>query len=544
MIVLMSEPKIQLLSDQTIDQIAAGEVIESPASVVKELVENARDAGAKKITIETKGGGLQYIKVSDDGCGMSQEDAILCFLRFATSKIRKTQDLCHLSTMGFRGEALASISAISKVCMRTCLKKGQATLIEIHAGKIVNQEITARQPGTTFEVSSLFYNVPARKKFQKSAQSSASEITRMVFLLALSHPEISFELVQQEKEIFSVLAGSFQERIHAVLGDLFQDKGFPVEFQEEGMRIVGMIGNPEHLHRPNRSGQYLFINHRPVSSPSIAFAIKEAFGTRLDQARFPVFAFHLFLDPEKLDVNVHPQKKEVRIFEEYTLKKAIQKAIFSSLNPAPKVTPIEFSIPIAWECKEQEFSYESAPLQETLFFEPKIWGLVSFYLFLEDETGLVLVDLRAVYRRLFFDSLSQHNFPSQSLLFPPILQFSAHEYARLEEQKEHIEQMGISLKFLAANSVMIEAMHSMLTQEEAHDYLLFILEELSNPKETRERKLLRAIERASARKHFTQSEGLMLYREMIKNSLETCPQGKPLRKRITANEISQFFKTS
>ena len=264
---------IQILSDQTINKIAAGEVIENPASVVKELVENALDAKSSAITVEIERGGFSLIRVSDDGCGMSRDDLLLSLERHATSKIRIAEDLEEVLTMGFRGEALASIAAISKTRVVSA-QKGQALGGEVVAegGKIRSIDPAARNEGTTVEIAMLFYNVPARKKFQKSQGASLSEITRFLTRFGLSHPEIHVRCIADGKEIIHTLPGAIEERLKAFLGETFLNRAKKVEKTDNRCFLSGFLGSPLDA-RTNRLGQYLFVNGRCVRCPQIARAI-------------------------------------------------------------------------------------------------------------------------------------------------------------------------------------------------------------------------------------------------------------------------------
>ncbi|MBS0651846.1 MAG: DNA mismatch repair endonuclease MutL [Verrucomicrobia bacterium] len=330
--------KIRALSEQTINQIAAGEVIENPSSVVKELLENSIDAGATRIIIEIAGGGHQLIRVSDNGAGMGKEDALLCLERHATSKISKADDLFVLATMGFRGEALASVASIAKMRIVTAEENATGTEVEVEGGKVVHVGEASRARGTTMEVRSLFYNVPARKKFQKSPAASVADVTKVVTQQALAHPEIGFELIVQDQTVFSVPAipqGKMLEclcqRSADLLGSQFQTDVLKMDITQGACKIKGVVGSPL-THRHNRSGQNLFINRRPVSCPLISFAIRDAYGTRLPSDRHPIFSLHLEIPSYLVDVNVHPQKKEVRLRDERGLRESIQKAVHLALQ--------------------------------------------------------------------------------------------------------------------------------------------------------------------------------------------------------------------
>jgi DNA mismatch repair protein MutL len=341
------------LSEETINKIAAGEVVEKPASVVKELVENSVDAGSSQIRIEILGGGYQLIRITDNGSGMSPEDALLSFERHATSKIAQVEDLFSLATMGFRGEAIASIAAVSKMTLLTAANPSLATCIEMEGGRLLYAEPGARAQGTTVEVRSLFYNVPARKKFQKTAPVSSAEITKIVTQLALAHPEVGFELIQQERSIFLTtpslgisLTDLLVQRSEQLLGGDFRSNAFQLDLSQGPCDFKGIIGSPVH-HRHNRSGQFLFVNRRPVICPLISYAIKDAYGTRLPTDRHPIYLLHISLPAHLIDVNVHPQKKEIRLREEKLLKESIQEAVSISLQRAESLIPkmVQKSVP-------------------------------------------------------------------------------------------------------------------------------------------------------------------------------------------------------
>ncbi len=336
--------KIHILSDSIINKIAAGEVIENPSSVVKELVENALDAGSTEITVEIKEGGRQLIRVSDNGYGMSADDALLCLERHATSKIRDIEDIQTLATMGFRGEAIPSIAAISKFTLLTCLRKEEeknqeGTMVIVEGGKLITCSPAVRTSGTTVEVKSLFFNVPVRKKFQKSPSYDVQEILKLINTLAIGHPSIQFELLSDHRlllktSIFSdncIFREKLSYRIGNVLGRDFLSATCSLSFHQEPYQLEGYIGLPTH-HRPNRMGQYLFINHRAVYSPFISFAIREGYGTALASNRYPLFVLHLQMPNSLIDVNVHPQKKEIRLRQEHLLKESLIQAVQAALK--------------------------------------------------------------------------------------------------------------------------------------------------------------------------------------------------------------------
>lgn len=311
---------INLLDEKTINQIAAGEVVESPASVLKELVENAIDAGATILEIDTLAGGLEMLRISDNGCGMSLEDLEKCILRHATSKLRSIEDLSRLQTMGFRGEALAAIAAVSRLKIQTHSARhpqDSAWQMEVEGGVVTSFEPSSRSSGTTVEVRDLFYNVPARKVFQKGPSASASEITRVIGALALTYPHVQWIYKSGGKllaqwPVHSSQGEFFLERCRLVLGEDFAKGASYVSATRQGWKLWGWLAHAN-LHKPSRGSQYWIVNHRLVQLPQMSYWVQEGYGTRLPVGRFPSFVLHLELPGDWIDVNVHPQKKEVRL---------------------------------------------------------------------------------------------------------------------------------------------------------------------------------------------------------------------------------------
>ncbi len=568
--------KIHILSEQTINQIAAGEVIENPASVVKELVENAIDAGASQITIEIMGGGFQSIIVSDDGCGMEERDALLCLERYATSKIQNAEDLEQLQTMGFRGEALASIAAISKLTLITAVQDHIGIRICTEGGKIAHREPSFRSKGTMIEVRSLFYNVPARKKFQKTAAASSAEITRMTTLLALAHPHVGFELVQQQQTLFSLKAAKnvelvslVEKRSQDLLGENFQSHRHTVYLKEVDCTLHGVIGSPKNA-RYNRSGQYLFVNHRPVICPSLAFAIRDGYGTRIDADRHPIYVIHAFLTPSCIDVNVHPQKKEIRIRDEQMIKTQVRLAINLALQQAemPSAPEVEVPcIPFAPFCNEkdifsmqtnerlfcaQEERQQELPLKQDI----QAIGIFEHYLILEaksvysDSDGIIWVDLLAAEERILFERLlrsKETSVPAQGLLLPLTFSCSTAEAQVLSTCLQELHQLGIQMRSIGPAAFIIEAIPLCLEEKQVFAVLFEIVAGFSSECTSSEKKMRKCAEKicrsVRARKErFGLHEGLNVFKELMKTDNPThCPQGKLTFYPIKKNELENYF---
>ncbi len=340
--------KIRILCDKTINQIAAGEVIENPSSVIKELVENSLDAKAAQIDIAITSGGRKLIRISDNGKGMNYDDALLCFERHATSKFEKLDDMRDLMTMGFRGEALPSIASVAKMTLLTNYNQtSDATEVSISGGRLLHSSVASRRQGTTVEVRDLFFNVPVRREFQKSVSYDIHETHKLVTSLALANPDVKFSLLSDNKLMMSTSPriqcswhNNLKFHIQKIFGNHFVSLLCSVNFKEDDIVIKGFIGLPT-AHRYNRSHQYLFLNHRYVSSAVISFAVSDGYGTRLANRRFPIYILHVEIPPHTVDVNVHPQKKEIRLKEEIRVKRIIGKAIDLALQGLSSIDPLD-----------------------------------------------------------------------------------------------------------------------------------------------------------------------------------------------------------
>lgn len=328
-------PKIQQLSPHVADLIAAGEVVERPASVVKELTENAIDAGATRITVEIQNGGMTLIRISDNGCGMALEDARVAFLRHATSKIRTKDDLAAISTLGFRGEALAAISAVSRIDLLTKAADTPGVSLHLQAGQITQEEPAGCPEGTTILVRDLFYNTPARMKFMKSDQAEASAAFLAVQQQALAHPEIAFRFLKDGAEQLSTAgSGDRMGAIYTVFGREIANAMVEVKGSWEQFSVRGYVTKPT-CTRGNRSYQYFFVNSRFIKSRMLSAALEEAYKNQLMVGRFPACVLEIDLPVQAVDVNVHPAKTEVKFLSERGAFDAVHYAVLSALNKAP-----------------------------------------------------------------------------------------------------------------------------------------------------------------------------------------------------------------
>lgn len=589
--------KIRVLSEDTINKIAAGEVIENSASVIKELVENSLDAGATDIHIEIKGGGRQLIRITDNGCGMGHDDALLCLERHATSKIREVQDIEDVGTLGFRGEAIPSIASISKFTLLTCphTEEATATMVIVEGGTIQKHCSAARSPGTTIEVKSLFYNVPVRRKFQKAPAHDTNEILKTVSGLALAHPTISFELVSDQESLLrarapqdnTFLAG-LSDRITAVLGREFIGQCAPVDHSREGLSIKGFVGLPTYS-KPNRTGQHLFINGRAVVSPLVAFLVRDAYGTALPTNRHPVFVLHLNVPGDLVDVNVHPQKREVRLRQNDLLKQLILESVGKTLQgsagfiPPPQpvlervFTPIPETNPLPWD--EPTITLEplmreveptpvivEMPPQETLFVPtltpPRVLLAVRGFILLDpascrhlpdqvrEAATLLVLDQRAAHHRVLFEQLRNHkSAPSQPLLIPETLELTALEAACLREALPQIHAIGFDIDEFGQNTFLVRAIPAELEATDTTTVLCELVDQLrdyqSHSLPERDKKLSSTASRfaLTRKQQLTLMEAQHLVDRLFQcESPLQCPQGKPTIIGIGENQLAKQFQ--
>ncbi|MEK6154929.1 DNA mismatch repair endonuclease MutL [Flavobacteriaceae bacterium 3-367] len=333
---------IKLLPDHVANQIAAGEVVQRPASVVKELMENAIDAGATSIKLIVKEGGKTLIQVVDDGMGMSATDARLSFERHATSKIESAEDLFNLHTKGFRGEALASIAAIAHVDMQTKPHTDEVgTQLEIQGSKIVSQEVCATRQGTSIAVKNLFFNIPARRNFLKSNQVELRHITDEFHRVALAHPSVAFSFYNNGSELFNLPTANFRQRIVNVFGSRTNQKLVPVQEETQVVKISGFICKPEFA-KKSRGEQFFFANHRFIKSPYLHHAVVSAFEGLIKPETYPGYFLYLEVDPASIDINIHPTKTEVKFDDEHTLYAILRSTVKHSLGQFNVVPALDF----------------------------------------------------------------------------------------------------------------------------------------------------------------------------------------------------------
>ncbi len=509
--------RIKILPEEIASKIAAGEVIQRPESVVKELIENSIDAGAKNITVILKDAGKTLIQVIDDGCGMDEEDAVLAFERHATSKIQTYEDLENIRTLGFRGEALASISAVSQVEMKTKTPDSElATLVKIEGGKLIEVSKTSAPTGTSIAVKNLFFNTPARRNFLKSKYTEFKHAYEAFIRFAIAHPEISFEFISDDEQIAKFEQTDLETRIKQVFGEKFFETLIPVNEKTEYISLYGFISKPE-FSKKTKADQFVFLNRRYIVNRSVNHAVYNAYEHLIDKGSFPSFILMISIDPRHVDVNVHPSKLEVKFDDEtgiYNFVRAVVKHSLSKFSLIPELTIeptgevklapstdlieikkqlINLTEPIKEKIKkEQQFSLDiitssfpeastgletksASEKAEKIFKEIRseipsaeekspsesitFMQVHNKYIIAQIKTGLMIIDQHVAHERILYeralDSLNSNSPFTQQLLFPQTIELTPADIAIVKELKNYLENLGFDLRIFGRNTVIL-----------------------------------------------------------------------------------------
>ncbi len=588
---------VRILPEILSNQIAAGEVVERPSSVVKELVENSIDAKASAITIEVEKSGKSLIRVSDDGIGLSRDDALLSIERYATSKIFKKEDLFSISTMGFRGEALPSIASVSKLTMVTRPQnKDTGTRIEILGGKVHNVSDIGAPVGTMVEVKDLFFNVPARKKFLKSDNTEISHISDGIAGMALGNPDIRFRLFSNKALQKNFPSEDLFQRAVNVLGMEVSKKMNEIHYAEDGLTLSGYCVHPD-IVRNSASKIFLFVNRRLVYDRGLISAIFQGYRGRLMKGRYPLVILFIDIAFDAVDVNVHPTKREVRFFNHQRVYEAVSQAIGASFSTArkdisgysaPKIT--QPSVPSALYSDKSIFIRENdsprveqsvmtwgrssdkpmekgpdqvkAPRTEAptgMGFHSDSPGIIGqvmgTYILAESGAGLLLIDQHAAHERIVYEALKKRitssGLTSQELVVPETMELSYKESDILLRLIPELSLLGIGVEPFGGTTFVIKSIPSIISQKEMKPILMDIIEKISTEKDESSKDrwldeclILMACHkaiRANLKMNVMEMQNLLKDLEKCENPRH-CPHGRPIMVTITKNELEKLFK--
>ena len=598
--------RIRLLPETVASQVAAGEVVERPASVVKELVENSIDAGARKIDILIRRGGISLVRVIDDGCGMDRDDALLSLERHATSKIRSVSDLEAIATLGFRGEALPSIASVSRFRLTTREQDAVAgTEIIVNGGKIDIVRDGGEAPGTQVEARSLFYNIPARRKFLRAENTESRNIEHQLHLQAIGHAKVAFTFARDDRVVFQLPAtATLIDRIRDLYGNELLEKLLPLNgVGSSQVRIGGLIGQAG-LSRQTRAQQLVFVNGRAIESPLITTAVREGYHTALMKGQYPVTFLFLELDPGAVDVNVHPAKREVRFRDPNGVREAVVRCIQATLArgradwqkkfrappaqvsaqptvdlilrpqvsvpevshrelpqfPTAEIVGLAHRLPVPpadsarsepdWPSLAQQKRVERAATPQF-----QIIGVLNkLYVLMENADGLVLVDQHAAHERILFEELrrrmEEQGVPSQKLLITQTFELLPRDADWIEQNMSILQKMGIGIESFGPDTFKIDSLPGFLNVTDGAQFMRKVIDDLksasdrSSPLRLGEDMIAKSVCR-----HAVKANDPLRYLEvekLIQDLLECdlpycCPHGRPTMIQISNAELEKKF---
>ena len=569
--------KINVMSESLANKIAAGEVVERIGNVVKELVENSIDAGSKNIKVELLLSGTKLIKIVDDGCGMSKDDAMLCFSRHATSKIKNENDLYFINTLGFRGEALAAISSVSNVSLDT-YDGNESTYLVIKDGKFLVNKVGSMRNGTIIEVSELFYNTPARLKFMKSLQAELSLTVGFLEKIALSHPDISFTLINDNKEIFRTSGSNDMYKcIHEIFGYNTAKNMIKIDAENYDYIIHGYISNLN-ISKSNRNYMITLVNGRVVSNLSVNRTIKDAYHTVLAENKFPIVVISIETDPTLIDVNIHPTKQYIKFSKLESLNDLLFSTIRSAINESDNTfkgyTETKKSEDLAltedekennfrtiealrlnFNVNEDEESYNSEEVKKEDVFIKPVGLALGTYLIAQDENIMYMIDIHAANERINYErymkALKTREVYTTSMLFPIQLEYSHNEFMNIKEHIDELYKLGFEVEEFGINTFRVTSHPSWLKEGFEEESIRRIFELVGEFKGGFDR--VKFNEKAAIRlacKMSVKANTNIGYKEQeeLINGLfrckfpYTCPHGRPTIIKYPVYELEKLFK--
>ena len=601
------EAEVKVLDQNTANQIAAGEVVEKPASVVKELIENSLDAGADNIEVTIYEGGTEYIRVVDNGSGMSKDNANLSVLRHATSKIRNAEDLQSIHSLGFRGEALPSIASVAKFELITRLHDEEfATAITINGGTDTECIATGGNVGTAITVRDLFFNVPARRKFLRTVNTEGRYINEIISKIALSRPDVHFRLLNNDKEVINTPGnGNLVDTIASIYGKNVANDLIALKYEDNGIGVSGYIGKPTML-KGTRQWQTIFVNGRTINNRMIGKALDHAYRSQIPKGGFPFAVLDITVDTANIDINVHPQKSEIKFGDEgavyrvvyHALSDALTKPLLGSVDMGKSVTEhsdntdnsamytkrpfsgggnnYQANQQQIWKTPERiaenngiEFSAaqrtdenmnlshtdNNIAIKDVDNGVDNIWPLGQIdrvFIVAQSETALYLIDQHAAHERVMYDKLvnSHQNIPTQQFLIPLYLDATPQEVSSIEEYRKEFMQLGVDVEPSGETILRVSSLPADIKNDEAEEFIREILTLLSENKKINPADLREEVLHYAACHSAIRAGELLNIRQMRALILEllntehpfTCPHGRPCMIEITSEELYKMFK--
>ena len=577
---------IKRLPSIIIDQIAAGEVVEGPFSVVKELVENSIDAESTLIKIMISDGGMETVHIVDNGCGMYPVDLKQAFERHATSKIQNIKDLDNIATLGFRGEALPSIASVSQVKVSSVHRNNNNEGLEliIHGGELLKESPKTGNSGTSMQISNIFYNIPARKNFLKTINTEKKKIIKVVRDYIVANPSIAFEFYSDGKEIFKVSSGDLKTRILDVHGSNFYDNILPIKNTKDSYTIYGFIGNLNTV-KKTRGNQYIYINGRSINSRILSSAAFTAYDSLLKRGEFPFFVIFIEMPHELVDVNVHPAKHEVRFSNEWQLYHLIKSSFGEALKDILNVIPSVYkSLDSSKQQVNSTMSFsgfqnleknrninnvqENDPEQilkinERLSkiheikndekIDKTIWQIHNKYLITEINSGIIIVDQHVGHERVLYEQANQaingSGLTSQKLLFPDTIKFSHDEYLVFPEVLPYLIKIGFDIREFGENTIIVEGIPSDMQPGKERDVINEIVEKYSETKEINSSFIDYMTSTYACKAAVKAGDQLSMHeRKFLLDKLFStehpyfCPHGRPIIINLSIDELDKRFE--
>ena len=570
--------KINVMSENLANKIAAGEVVERIANVVKELVENSIDAGSKNIKIELLLSGTKLIKIVDDGCGMSRDDAKLCFSRHATSKIKNENDLYFINTLGFRGEALAAISSVSNIVLDT-YDGTESTYLNLKAGKFITEKTGSMRKGTIIEVSELFYNTPARLKFMKSLNAELALTVNYIEKIALSHPDIAFTLFNDGREMIKTSGSNdIYKVIHEIFGLNVSKNMIKIEAENYDYIINGYVSNLN-ISKSNRNSMITLVNGRVVTNQSVNRTIKDAYHTVLAETKFPIVVINIETDPTLIDVNIHPTKQDIKFSKLESLDDLLFSTIRTALNEADntfkgyqeevKESPVDYNhennyryterkiedVRLQFDDEKEEIKYDSeAVKKEDVFIKP-VGLALGTYLIAQDENVMYMIDIHAANERINYErymkALKERDVYTTSMLFPITLEYPKNEFMRIHDHIDVLRNVGFKVEEFGINTFRVTEHPSWLKEGYEEESIRRIFELVSEIKgdfdrvKFNEKAAIRLACKMSvkANTNIGYNEQEELLNRLFKCEFPyTCPHGRPTVIKYPIYELEKMFK--